>query len=277
MSPLRRIVFLITLFFLVSSMARAGETVAEHIERQDVDQIEYLLADGNCRAAVAAINTGVAAKKPHIMQLAGAMYEDGLCVKQDWDKAVSFYMRAEEAGNRFAIGRLIAGYARPGRDNSMALYWAARSEQHGAYPPSCIPVANPVSDQEGFIAGLERMPPATFQGCVYLVGVVSEIVSQVRYPRLALLNGISGQYTMRFVPATGTVTWTIDEFDMSGNGGSVRFLTSAEQNSPHVIRNSLLNYLQGKSNFALARYTRSGDSFGPDYAFKFRFVFNITH
>jgi hypothetical protein len=263
-------------FQALAGAAHARETVVERTERLETARVERLIADGNCPAAVNAIKAGVAAKKPYIMQLAGNMFEEGLCVKQDWDKAVGLYMRAEEAGHRYAIGRLIAGYARPGRDNGMALYWAARSPRRGQYPGHCIPRADPVSDPDGFNAELEKMPPVAFQSCVYFAGIVNEIYSQVRYPRMALLSGVSGQYTMHFVPAAGTVTWTIDEFEMNENLGASRNLADEGLNNPRTIKNSLLTYLQGKGNFALGRYTRPPASmFPPDYEFGTHFVFSI--
>jgi hypothetical protein len=205
------------------------------------------------------------------------MCEEGLCVKPDWDKAAGLYMRAQEAGQRFATERLIAGYARPGRDNGTALWWAARSPLRNDLPPSCIAQADPVGDPDGFNAGLERMPPATFQGCVYLVGVVNEIASQVKYPRIALHNNVTGTFQMEFVPAAGRVTWNIIDLDVNEDGPhGFRDLAREAFTDPREIRNSLVNYLKGKSNFALARYPHpDGGAFPADYAYKMQFWFDI--
>ena len=262
---------------LWSGSAHADESIAQRSERQEVASIERLLGDGMCPSAVAAIKSGLAAKKPYIMLLAGNMYEEGLCVKPDWDKAAGLYMRAHEAGQRFAIERLAAGYARPGRDNGMAIWWAARSAGQGAYPSRCIPAADPVNDPDGFNAALERMPPATFQSCVYLIGVVNELLSQVRYPRLALRNNVSGRFKMEFVPANGTITWTVDELDVDENSPNAfyRNLANEDLENPRTIRNSLIDYMKGKSNFALARYPRPAGDFAPDYIYRFTYVFTI--
>ena len=263
--------------WLWSGAAHAGETLAERSERMEIEAIERMLGDGLCAGAVDAIKSGLAAKKPYIMLLAGNMYEEGLCVKPDWNKAAGLYMRAHEAGQRHAIQRLAAGYARPGRDNGMAIWWAARSGDHITYPSRCIPAADPMNDQDGFNRALETMPPATFQSCVYFIGVVNELVSQVRYPRVALRNSVSGSFNMAFVPANGTITWTVDQLDVDENspGAFFRNLANEELDNPREIRNSLVNYLKGKSNFALARYPRPAGDFALDEVYRYRHIFMI--
>lgn len=262
--------------FLFSSSAYAGESIAQRTERQETALIERLLSDGMCTSAVSAIKTGLAAKKPYIMLLAGNMYEEGLCVKPDWDKAAGLYMRAEEAGQRLAIQRLAAGYARPGRDNGMAIWWAAKGDGRETYPSRCIPAADPANDPDGFNAALETMAPATFQSCVYLIGVVNELRSQVRYPSLALRNSVSGSFNMEFVPATGTITWTVDELEVDENSpNAFRNLAVEELENPREIKNSLVNYLKRKSNFALAHYPRPAGDFAPDYTYQSKYVFTI--
>jgi hypothetical protein len=257
--------------------AHAAESIAERSQRQEVAAIERLLGDGMCASAVGAVKSGLAAKKPYVMLLAGNMYEEGLCVKPDWDKAAGLYMRAQEAGQRFASQRLAAGYARPGRDNGMAIWWAARNGDSPTYPARCIPAADPVNDPDGFNAALEKMPPATFQSCVYLIGVVNEVLSQVRYPRLALRNNVSGSFKMVFVPASGSITWTVETLDVDENapGAFFRDLATEGLENPRAIKNSLINYLKGKSNFALARYPRPAGDFAPDYFYGFVYTFTI--
>ncbi|WP_323140659.1 hypothetical protein [Massilia phyllosphaerae] len=263
--------------WLWSSAAHARETLAQRSERQEIEAMERMLGDGLCASAVGAIKSGLAAKKPYIMLMAGSMYEEGLCVKPDWDKAAGLYMRAQEAGQRHAIQRLAAGYARPGRDNGMAIWWAARNGDQITYPSRCIPAADPVNDQDGFNRALETMPPATFQSCVYFIGVVNELLSQIRYPRLASHNNVSGSFIMDFVPANGTIIWAVDKLDVDENspGAFFRNLATEGLDNPREIKNSLINYLKGKGNFALARYPRPAGDFAPDYVFRGRYVFSI--
>jgi hypothetical protein len=262
---------------LFSSPTQARETLAQRTERQETASIERLLGDGMCTSAVDAIKSGLAAKKPYIMLLAGNMYEEGLCVKQDWGKAAGLYMRAEEAGQRFALLRLAAGYARPGRDNGMAIWWAARANGRDSFPARCIPAADPVKDPDGFNAALEKMAPETFQSCVYLIGVVSELLSQVRYPRVALRYSVTGKFRMEFAPAAGTINWTVEELEVDENSPNTFFrdLAVEDLQNPRAIKNSLVTYLKGKSNFALARYPRPAGDFAPDYIYQFSYAFTI--
>lgn len=260
----------------LSRLAYAEETIAQASERQETAHIERLLGGGQCASAVSAIKSGLAAKKPYIMLLAGNMYEEGLCVKADWDKAAGLYMRAHEAGQRYAIQRLTAGYARPGNDNGMAIWLSAKIKNQFSYPARCIPAADPVNDQDGFNAALERMPPATFQGCVYLIGVVNELLSQIRYPRVALHNSVSGSFKMNFVPAAGTISWTVEDLEVDDSRKAFfRDLAIEGLENPRTIRNSLITYLQAKSSYALARYPRPAGDFAPDYSYQGTYVFRI--
>lgn len=229
------------------------------------------------RTAIGAVKSGLAEKKPYVMLLAGNMYEEGLCVKPDVDKAMGLYMRAEEAGQAFALLRLAAAYARPGRDNGMALWWSAKSGGQMRFPARCVPAADPVKDPDGFNAALERMAPATFQSCVYLIGVVSELLAQVRYPQLALRNNVTGRFRMAFVPASGTITWTVEELEMDEGSPNAFFrdLGAEALANPRVIKNSIVKYLNDKSSFALGRYPVPAGDFAPDFTYRFDYKFSI--
>jgi hypothetical protein len=48
-------------------------------------------------------------------------------------------MLALKAGCQTAAPRLVAGYARPGRDNGLALWWVAKNRAAGALPGQGIP------------------------------------------------------------------------------------------------------------------------------------------
>ena len=54
-----------------------------------------------------------------------------------------------------------------------------------------------------------------------------------------------------------------------------RDLAVEELENPRALKNSLINYLRGKSNFALARYPRPAGDFAPDYTYQFTYVFTI--
>ena len=94
----------------------------------EVRLINMALLAGNCEAALSLMKAGVKKRQPDVLLVGGTMFENGTCMKPDWDKAVNLYQLADQAGNRSAIPRLMAGFAHPGRDNGLALWWAAQYE-----------------------------------------------------------------------------------------------------------------------------------------------------
>ncbi len=80
----------------------------------------------DCSSAVARLTEGVAKKYPEVNMLAGAMFEHGVCVKADWDRAVGFYSNAFDGGHKAAMYSLMSGFAAPehGPDMAAALWWA---------------------------------------------------------------------------------------------------------------------------------------------------------
>ena len=253
---------------------RAG--IEERTERKDLRTINILMAEGRCTQAVEALKSGVRAKRPGFLLLAGMMHDEGICVKADWEKAVNLYMLALQAGSQTATARLVAGYARPGRDNGLALWWVARSHVTDGFPRQCIPQADPERDLDGFNAGLEAMPPEAFKACVYLIGVVAAVYAEREFPQLALRHGVTGTYTMSFDPARGTMAWQQDALEINENKGSwARDLAQEDLENPRKIRDSLLAYLKRKGEFALTRYPKPDGGLPPDYVYKSSFVFTI--
>lgn len=271
MRPKARIGRLLAAILLCALSAGASARTYLEPDERALLHIKLALGAGDCKAAVDNLKPGLKAKQPDVLLMAGLMYEEGYCLAPNWDKAAGLYMRADEAGNRSAIPRLIAGYAKPGRDNAMALAWAARAP-HGTYAKACIPDANPDTDPERFNDELERMPARHFQGCVYLVGVVADVMAESSYPPLALVNHVSGKFFMEFNPARGTITWRVEELEQ-GQAFGVRDLQKAELDDPRTIRNSLMNYLKQKGERALSRYLRPESDFPPDWTVAASFIF----
>jgi hypothetical protein len=243
-------------------------------DRLAIRDIRSALQLGDCKGAVANLKPGLKAKQPDVLLIAGLMYEEGYCVAADWNKAAGLYMLADDAGNRSAIPRLTAGYARPGRDNGSALAWAAKAPP-GMYPKPCVPNGNPDTDPNGFNDELERMPPRLFQGCVYLVGVVGEMYAQGQFPPLALLNNVTGKFTMEFNPSKGTIGWRVEELEQ-GQAFGIRDMAKADLDNPRTIRNSLLKYLKEKGEYALSRYPKPETDFPADWTVTTTFIFVIN-
>jgi len=141
-------------------------------------------------------------------------------------------------------------------------------------PAVCVPAANPVTQSAAFNDALEKMAPPTFQACVYIVGVASEIATGLRFPPAAANHDVTGRYRMSFDPADGRVTWTPLEVDAGGGRYHlVRNAARIELEDPRAVRESLQAYFTGASDLALARYPRPAAGWPPGYVFNSDFSF----
>lgn len=257
------------LFFAQTAVAWAEPKYV----RPDFNAIRHVssyLSRLECPKAVEELKAGVKSKQPDVLLLAGTLFEEGLCVKQNWEKAANLYELAHDAGNFSGIPRLVAGYAIAGRDNGLALWWAA--QRPAGLPSACIPKADPRTDPEGFNAALERMPAPLFQGCVYSVGVASDVIAETYYPPEASRNGVSGDLLMEFVPSSGTITWKYERFEI-GRPAVVRDLAKTQFDHTRAVENSLMSYLTKKGESALARYKKP-EGIDPSFKMHRRFIFN---
>ena len=160
--------------------------------------VRHWIGARKCDAAVERLKSGLKDGYPEIMLLAGSMYENGVCVRQDWNTAVGFYAQAFENGIVEGADRLAAGYADPanGADVAAALWWARRGR--GARLKSCEVSREAAGDPDRFVAELAAWPQQRLTICNYLVGVMSTIAAEVKYPDLALEFGAGGDVTLRF-------------------------------------------------------------------------------
>jgi TPR repeat protein len=110
------------------AQAQRNRTLTEG--EKAVQAVSAAMGRSDCVAAASALNAGLAKSHPEVWLLAGAMFEDGLCLKANWDRALNFYQRADGAGLPSAAARLAAGYATAagGRDLAASLWWAARAK-----------------------------------------------------------------------------------------------------------------------------------------------------
>jgi len=233
-------------------------------------RVASYLASKDCSGAVKALNDGVQSKQRDVLLLAGAMFETGLCVKENWERAVYFYQLADKAGQKLAIHRLAAGYAVAGRDNALALWWAA--QRPSDLPRNCIPAADPEKDPDGFAAALARMPVADFKGCVYMTGVYSAIMGETEFPAAAARNGVFGDVIMAFDPARSAIDWTQDNTGQALAEG-VFDGNKANTESRRKVENSLLDYMRAAGMRALARYSKP-DGIDPAVRIRQKFTFD---
>jgi hypothetical protein len=161
--------------------AEAVATIWTHIEHND------------CPGAVKALNAGVAKRYPSTLLLAGAMFEDGVCLKPAWTKAEDFYQRAHNAGHPYAAAKLAAGYmsTAAGPDRAAALWWGLRGGL--SLPVECMQVRPLIDDPDKFVAALRTWPAARFEGCSYVAAVVGMVMGDVEFSKRAAAQGLKGQ------------------------------------------------------------------------------------
>jgi hypothetical protein len=232
--------------------------------------IQANLDSNDCPGAVHALKGGLKAHQPDVLLMAATMMEEGVCMKADWQKAVKLYDMAYQAGSPSAWSAMVSALAVAGRDNGAALWYAA--QRPAGFPSDCFPKADPLKDPDAFNVELEHMAPNVFKACVYMVGVMYEVFGHAKFPRDALYNRVQGDVSMKFVPSAGTISWTfVKTADNIAN-----YRRSSLFDDERKAEKSLLNYLTGKGNFALARYTRP-EGIDPGTVLTTKFVFTISN
>ncbi|HEX9171255.1 MAG TPA: hypothetical protein VF861_01190 [Telluria sp.] len=168
------------------------EAVLEHIQARD------------CKGAVDALKAGLANNHPEVALLAGSMYDNGICVRRDWQRAATFYILADQGGQKAAVQRLIAGYAAPenGPDTAAALWWASREGQPAA---PCGVSAKAAQDPDRFVAELGAWPQQRLAQCNYVVGVMATMAGELRYPDRPFDFSMGGEVEVLFLPAVPRV------------------------------------------------------------------------
>jgi hypothetical protein len=202
-------------------------------------QVSKYLLDRDCPKAVKELNKALQVKSPEVLLMAGAMFEEGVCVKLNIDQATQYFMRADEAKHPRAMNRLIAMYARDGRDPASALWWANRSRQQ--VPLLCRSERAVDDKPDAFVAELNNWPKGQLAACTYTVGVYNRILGLIEFPRDAALKGIFGKVKMQFVPAEARVSWTRDEVGSVPVSGIV----AAGETERYVFKSTVMKYLEG--------------------------------
>lgn len=188
-------------FFLLCAHPAWAATPSERAAAEVTSRIEA----GDCVQAVERLKDGLKKEYGDVELLAGSLYENGVCLKRDWSRAVLFYMRAHGHGMKQAAGRLAAGYADPlnGPDMAAALWWAVRGNSANAASFGISEAA--AADPGRFVAELGAWEPAHLAKAGYVVGVLFTIASEMRYPALAQRHGLGGEVIMRFLPGAARI------------------------------------------------------------------------
>jgi hypothetical protein len=217
-----------------------------------VQAVTEAMAKRDCTAAATALNAGLAKQHPEVWLLAGAMFEDGLCLKANWDRAVDFYQRADKAGQPNAALRLASGYATSagGRDLAAALWWAARGKV--AQPAACASVATQAAEPDRFVAALKAWPAGQLDACAYAAAVMATVQGELVGDDLASSLGLEGRIRIAFVPAEGRID--IDD-DLAAAGG-VTADAAVREAQARTMRTALQQQLRAVADRALKRHAK---------------------
>jgi TPR repeat protein len=224
----------------------------------------------DCPRAVSRLNDGLEKRYPDAYMMAGAMYEMGLCVKAQWDRAATMYQRALAARHRGGQYRLVAGLAE--RDAPVALWWAQEGDAV-MLPSECRVPAAAHRDAEAFAAALQAWPAGRLAACAYVAGVVAAVSGEVEYPGDALGMQIEGRIQMQFHPAQGRIDWRTAEIGRLALTGPVSGDREMDRSSAKAS-DALRRYLEEIGRRALARF-KAPAGIDPDTVVKVEYVFTI--
>jgi hypothetical protein len=178
----------------------AGGALARTDGEKAVAGVGERLRANDCDGAIKALNTGLQAGYPEAALLAGTMFEAGLCMNKDWNKAIGLYTQAYDGGMREGALRLAAGFAANanGPDTAAALWWAKRARLDADYCTARLP---DTEDPDRFVEALRGWPAQDLAACNYVVGEMSFISAEVRYPMAGITREIGGRTDVIFTPA----------------------------------------------------------------------------
>ncbi len=202
----------LAVLLLAPAPPAAGETSRAAL--QAVGEVYGRIKAGDCPAAVTALKAGLQQTWPEVALLAGSMYENGLCLKRDWNKAIIFYTQAFHGQLPEAAERLAAGFADPanGPDAAAALWWSLQTRAKRF--EACTVSAEAEKDPDRFVAELAAWPPHRLAACNYVVGVISTISAEVKYARDPWPRGVGGEVILRFLPG-------VPRFELRRGDGTV--------------------------------------------------------
>lgn len=238
------------------SRSRLG--AAQSDAEKTVQQVTDAIARRDCAAAVVTLNVGLGKRYLEVVTLAGALYEEGLCVKQNWDRAVGLYQRAANAGHPGVAARLAAGYASVagGRDKAASVWWAVRAGT--AAPPVCKPTA-PADNPDRFVAALEGWPAGQLDACAYVAAVMATLQAEAEGEgaSLATAFGLVGRIRVVFIPRQDSID-IIDELTEGALTSVLSVDSVALQSERRTARKNFLMGLRLRADLALKRFEKPG-------------------
>lgn len=267
-------------FSLVASLASlwTAAASAQTAAASDTAAIVSAIEAQDCAAAARALNAALEKPSPAVLLLAGSMFEQGLCLKPNVERAARFYLRAQEQPS--APAHLAALYAAPaaGPDKGLALWWGQRAQL--PLPADCQVAADVAQDAERFSAAVSTWTPSRVNACVHVVGVLASVSAE-------FVTARSGEgLPVAFSPSSGQ--WAVatdvlaqEAMDAGVGGGAIRssapgFQRSESWSQPDPVRARAREELRAQAvraerlgRDALKRYPRPE---GLDPAWRLSFV-----
>ena len=255
------------------SAGAADDPAQDKVGDAAVHDVKVRIEARNCASAVDRLKVWLSKDVPKIALLAGTMYEHGVCVKPNWSKAVSFYSLAFEGGLMEAAERLASGYADPanGPDIAAALWWGRQGRSFNM--PYCTVGKEAADDPDRFVAELNTWKPARLAGCNYIVGVMSMVTGELKYPKLGVAHQVGGDVDLRFFPGLARIEVKQAEAREYALLGWVDGDTLADRRTKKVT-GVFEKTLSAVANRALARYPQPA-GLPADAKIDVRYTFNI--
>jgi hypothetical protein len=265
-NPFHRLAISVLAAALLPQPAIAAVDYTEK-DKKALESVLYPLEHNDCQAAIKALNQGLADKQHAMLLMAGSLYEQGICLKPDWERAANYYQRAHKAGYKAALPRLISGYAEKNRDPAAALWWLAKIAF--PLPAPCTSANSLIDDPDAFVAALNKWPRQRLDACVYFGGVLQRISGEIEFPVGAQTQGVLGQASMVFDAANGTIHWTRGDAERIAVNRVAKPLDGARS----VFDDTILKHLNAVSQRTLKQFDRP-DGIDATWIFKYEYTFD---
>ena len=227
----------------------------------------------DCVAAARELNVALAGATPEALALAGVMFETGLCLKANLERAARFYMKAVDAGAPSAKSRLAGLYASPasGPDKGAAMWWGMQANL--PLPKACLVEPSLRGNAEQFAKVLSAWPASVLDACVHVTGVVAALDAELVIKDAALGRT---SVSIDFQPATAALNVRSSQSSLAlvdnspraaaaSNAGNLFASNSVSQSAtPEQMlalraqeeRQALIKRAETLAKDALARYPR---------------------
>ena len=234
----------------------------------------------DCAAAAKELNTAIAGGSAEALVFGGVMFEEGLCLKANGERAARLYQRAADAGAPDARSRLASLYASPvgGSDKGAAIWWGLQAGL--PLPKACVVDADMRGNAERFAQTLNAWPAGQVDACVHVTAVLAVLDAE-----LVLLkpdNPSQDGVTVEFRPATGRLAASVSALGTSFADAAPRVTTAnnvvgsnaiSQSASPEQIRaqavleekQELARQIDRVCKSALARFPRSASAIDADW------------